>query len=45
MLDGLNYKENHYKEALASNFYNSEEYDMKKLAEENLELFKELKYD
>lgn len=41
----MNYKENHYKEALASNFYNSEEYDMKKLAEENLELFKELKYD
>ena len=41
----MNYKENHYKEAFASNFYNSEEYDMKKLAEENLELFKELKYD
>ena len=41
----MNYKEKHYKEALASNFYNSEEYDMKKLAEENLELFKELKYD
>ena len=41
----MNYQENHYKEALASNFYNSEKYDIKKLSDKNLELLKELKYD
>lgn len=41
----MNYKENHYKEALTSNLYNKEEYDIEKLAKENLKLLEELKYD
>lgn len=41
----MNYKEKHYTEALASNLYNKEEYDIEKLAKENLKLLEELQYD
>ena len=41
----MNYKQDHYKEALSSNLYSKKEYDIEKLAKENLKLLEELKYD
>lgn len=41
----MNYKHDHYKEALSSNLYSKKEYDIEKLAKENLKLLEELKYD